>query len=233
MSGAADSSFHEPTGNPLIRYGVPVVALALLLWLGWFLYQSMTGVHGVAVKEQPPVISNLLPPPPPPPPPPPKPEEKPPEPTEKPTPSPAPSPTPDKAAPAPMQMNAEAQAGPGGIAAGSGTGSGAPGGTGTCLSNCGGPSGAFSDGFYTRYLSGALQQRVQRESKVNRSVFTADFAIWISGGRVTKAQLLQSSGDDRRDAILKSVIEEASGLDQPPASYKFPQRITVRGRKSL
>jgi outer membrane biosynthesis protein TonB len=233
----ADSTvFEEPNGNPALRWAFTALALALLLALIWYLYTGLNGVHGVKVKDEPPVtISPMLPPPPPPPPPPPKPEEKPPEPVDKPAPAPTPSPSPKPDAPAPMQMNADAQAGEGPIASGSGNGGGSPGGEGTCLKPpCGvGGGGGAMDGMYGRYLASLLQQRVQRDNKVNRSVFSADFAIWITDGRVTRAEVVRSSGDARRDAALKSIIEETSGLNAPPASLQFPQRITVRGRKSI
>lgn len=229
---AQAASFEEPKGNPALRWALIALGAAAACALVWYLYTAFTGVHGVKVKDEAPPVVNLTPPPPPPPPPP-KPQEKPPEPTETPEPVPEAAAAPKPDAPAPMQMNAEAQAGPGSIAAGSGGGSGAPGGTGTCLSNCGAPSGGISDGFYARYLSSALQQRVQRDGKVNRSVFTAEFAIWISSGRVTRADLIRGSGDDKRDALLKAIIEAAGDLDTPPSSFKFPQRITVKGRRSI
>ena len=78
-----------------------------------------------------------------------------------------------------------------------------------------------------------MQQRVEREGKVNRQVFSADFAISIAGGRVSSVKLVRSSGDDRRDQLLAQVLASVSGLNAPPASLHFPQRITVRGRKSL
>lgn len=231
------ATFEEPEGNPVLRWALIALAVAAVLALVWYLYTGINGVHGVKVEDEPPVtISPMLPPPPPPPPPPPKPQDKPPEPQDKPTPAPTPSPSPKPDAPAPMQMNADAQSGASGIASGSGSGSGAPGGTGTCLAppcGIGGSGGGSMDGFYGRYLSGLLQQRVQRDGKVNRSVFSADFAIWITDGHVTRAELVRSSGDDRRDQLLKAIIEGTTGLNAPPVSFKLPQRITVRGRKSI
>jgi hypothetical protein len=138
-----------------------------------------------------------------------------------------------------MQIDSAAQAGTDsyGMSAGSGGGMGAPSSAGTCLgAKCGGgtPSGGISDAFYGRYLSSALQERVERDGKVNRYVFTADFAIWITpGGSISKVQLVRGSGDDKRDQLLSSILNGVSGLNAPPASLKFPQRITVRGRKSL
>lgn len=232
-------TFEEPKGNPLLRYALIAIGVLLLLGLAWYVWQSVSGVRAVYVEEQPPVISELLPPPPPPPPPPPKPQDTPPEPVDKPTPAPTPSPTPDKPAPAPMQIGGPAQAGGDsfGMQSGTGGGMGAPGSTGTCVGpNCfgGGPVGGISDGFYARNLSNALQRRVERDRQLSRMVFTADFAIWVSpSGAVTRADLVRSSGDSKRDAMLKTIIENASGLDAPPASFKFPRRITVKGQRAL
>jgi periplasmic protein TonB len=133
-----------------------------------------------------------------------------------------------------MQIDGPAQAGTDafGLTAGKGGGMGAPGSAGTCVGpNCG---VQISDGFYARYLSGALQERIQDNDKVNRQVFTADFAIWISAsGKLTKAELLRSSGDEKRDRLLLATLEGAGSLDVPPQTMKFPQRITVRGRRAF
>ena len=219
------------------RWLVPAIAAVLLLALAYFIFQALTDVRGVAVPAAPQTVIDMLPPPPPPPPPPPEPTpEKPPEPTDAPTPAPTPAPAPE--APAPMQIDSAAQAGADsfGLQAGSGAGAGAPGSTGTCLGpNCGkAASGGISDAFYARYLSGALQEKIQGEGRVNRFVFSADFSITISpAGRVSDATLLRSSGDRRRDEILLAVLQAVAGLDAPPASIRFPQKITVRGRRSL
>jgi len=200
----------------------------------------MTAVTGVKVEAPSPTVVDMLPPPPPPPPPPPDPVEKPPEPTDAPDPVPNPAPAPkSEAAPAPMTIAGPAQAGADsyGLQSGAGGGMGAPGSTGTCLgANCGKGvgSGAFSDGLYRRQLSAALQDRIERDNKLNRLVFSADFLISISSnGRVSSVSLARSSGNDGRDAQLKAALMSARDLDPPPASVRFPQKITVRGRRSL
>lgn len=229
--------FHEPHGNRVVQAAAVFVGVVLLLTLVWYVYSALTSVSGVKVDSTPPTVTNLLPPPPPPPPPPKEVQEKPPEPTDKPSPSPEPAPTPDKPAPAPMQINGPAQAGSDsyGMSSGTGGGMGAPASTGTCVgANCGKPAGGINDGFYTRYLAGALQQAIQANSKVNRSVFSADFAISLNGsGQVTGVQMLQSSGDSKRDQLLAAILQAIGRLDPPPASMRFPQRITVRGRKAF
>lgn len=221
-------SFHEPKGSLIGRLALYGLVAVLLLALGYYVYRALTDVTGIKVAAPPPTLIDMLPPPPPPPPPPPEPEEKPPEPTEALT----PEPTPEQ--PAPMQIDGPAQAGTDafGLSSGKGGGMGAPSSPGACVGpNCG---VAVSDGFYARYLSGILQERIQDNNKVNRQVFTADFAISIDGsGQLTKADLVRSSGDAKRDQVLLATLQGARGLDPPPTTMKFPQKITVRGRRSF
>ncbi len=234
-----DDSFETPQASVVARVLPIVIGLLIVAGIGWFIWAQLGTVVGVKKDEPPPVAVNLdvLPPPPPPPPPPPEPQEKPPEPSpEAPTPNPEPSPKPD--APAPMQIDGPAQAGADafGLSSGKGGGIGAPGGTGTCVgTNCGGVvGGTFSDGFYRRALSDALQREIERNRKLGRMVFSAFFLVTIGpDGRVTKVTLDQSSGDSERDQLLLSTIEGARGLEAPPRSVKFPQRIKVTGKRSV
>jgi len=175
-----------------------------------------------------PTMIALLPPPPPPPPEPPK--EKPPEPEKmqevsKPDPTPAPAP------PQQITINGPAQAGTDafGVQAGSGGGT-------TALGATTAPpvgEGGLGEGFYNRYLSSSLQQAMQADERINRLVFRADVAVWIdSVGRITRASILKTSGDPKVDHTLVSALQQVAALDEPPpASVKFPQRVTIRGRK--
>lgn len=234
---AKTDEFQAPSTSVTSR-ALAAVLVVLAICLAYYVYRQMTSVRGVTVEAPSPTAIDMLPPPPPPPPPPPQLEKPPPEPTNQPSPAPSPEPAKAPDAPAPMTINGPSQAGADsfGLQSGSGAGSGAPGGSGTCLVNCGGgiPGGALGSAFYTRYLTGALQEKVQADNRVNRLVFTADFLITITPqGRVTQAVLARSSGRDDRDAALKAILEAISGLDPPPGSIRFPQKITVRGRRSL
>jgi TonB family protein len=108
---------------------------------------------------------------------------------------------------------------------------GGGGASGGCVgANCGG----IATGFYGRYLSSALQDRIQDNDRVNRQVFSADFAVWISsGGQLSRAEILRSSGNSKRDQILLAVLQAVRGLDPPPAGLRFPQKITVRGSRAF
>lgn len=235
----APDSFEDDDGG--VRQWLPLVVGALLLAaFGYWIYTQATAVKGVKVDAPPPAILNMLPPPPPPPPPPPKPEPVPPKPTDAPNPTPNPEPPKAPAAPAPMTIAGPAQAGADafGLQSGSGQGSGAPSSGGQCITpgGCGTGTGGggIGDAFYTRYLAGAIQERVLDNSKVNRLAFQAGFAITIENGRVTAARLVRSSGKPDLDAQLKAILEGTSGLTAPPAGWNGrPREITVRGRRPV
>lgn len=229
MARATDD-FDE--GKPGAMRFLPWVIAALVALAAAYGIWMVANMTVGKPKPAPPSTTALLLPPPPPPPPPPE-QEKPPEPTEtKPVPTEAPTPAPAKAdTPAPMTMNADAQAGAdGGLAAGSGGGMGGSDATGTGN----GAAGGISDSFYSANLRDALQSRIQADDRVNRQLFSADYLVWVDGrGKVTRAEIKRSSGDTKRDALLTAVLLAADGLDAPPASIRFPARITVRGRKSF
>lgn len=208
------------------------LALAALGYGLWSLSNATVGKE----KKAPPTTTALLMPPPPPPPPPP-PQEKPPEPTEvvKPVPTEVPTPAPEKApdaAPAAVSIDA-ASTGAGDAFGLQGGGPGGMGGVGSTGTGRGPAGGTFSDGFYKRNLSSALEDRVQDSDSVNRQVFSADFSVWVdNNGRVTRAEVIRSSGNAKRDEQLIAILTSVADLDAPPPSIRFPARITVRGRRS-
>jgi periplasmic protein TonB len=241
---AQTPSFQEPSGNGPKTYLLIAFGLLAFLGLAWFVYTSWNSVTSVAVEETPPTVVDMLPPPPPPPPPPPEPQEKPPEPTEKPTPTPepTPAPTPDKPAPAPMQIDGPAQAGTDafGMSAGKGGGMGTPGSTGSCVGpNCGAPPPAAvapkmvagTDKFWGRGIASMLEDHIERSKKVNVDAYLAEFNIWVSpAGELTRAQMLNGSGNGKVDQTVLALLQTARGLKPPPSSIQMPQRIKV-GRK--
>jgi hypothetical protein len=244
MTTAQPDKFEDFEDRSPVREALPYgIGLLLVGVLMWFVYQQLTVVGGVRVTDEPKSIVDVipLPPPPPPPPPPPESKEKPPEPTEQAQPSPTEAPKAPQPQAAPVSIAAPAQAGADsyGVAAGNGGGIGSPGSAGTCLgTNCGAaPSGGgMTEGFYRRYLSSALEDRVRGDDKLSRLVFSADLALTVTGdGRVTGVRLLGVRGrnDDESMRKLAALLSDVRGLNAPPSSMVFPQRITVRGRKGI
>jgi TonB family protein len=83
-------------------------------------------------------------------------------------------------------------------------------------------------------MGSAFQQAIQNDERVNRLVFSADVAVWVNeSGRVTRAEILRSSGDPKVDDDLLATLEAMPALDEtPPSTLEFPQKITVRGRRA-
>lgn len=243
MAASQPQDFEAFAERSAFRAALPyVVGLLLVGLLVWLVFRQLTSVVGIRVNDDPKAMVDVspLPPPPPPPPPPPEPKEKPPEPTEQPQPSPAEAAkAPQQPAAAPVSMAAAAEAGSDsyGVAAGSGNGIGAPSSGGTCLgTKCGpgGGGGGMGLKLYDRYLSDALQTRVDRDDRANRQVFSADFLIWVSPrGKVTAVRTVRSTGSEGRDKLLADILDTVDGLSVPPGEMSFPRKITVRGRRGM
>lgn len=205
---------------------VALVGLAVL----WFLLAGTASTK----REVAATAMVMLPPPPPPPPEPekqpePEPEKVEPKITEvestpvesmdKPMDDAAPSPSQDMGDP--MTMNADAQAGTDGIAVGAGGG----------MTGGGGGLGA---GSYQRYISARLQQALTRDPRTRNLVFSdLRVDLWMAAdGRVTKVQLAQGSSNDKTDELVLAMLREIQAVDErPPASMRFPMRVSMNGRR--
>ncbi|NLS28378.1 hypothetical protein S2M10_33880 [Sphingomonas sp. S2M10] len=138
-----------------------------------------------------------------------------------------------------MQINAPAEAGTDsyGMASGTGGGRGSPASTGTCLAPpCGVGGGGMSVAVYTDYLTSTLQERVRRDDKLRRLIFSADLAVSVTGdGQVTGVRLVDRRGGGGEQAArqLIALLETVRGLTPPPAAMSFPQKITVQGRRAF
>ncbi|WP_293882153.1 hypothetical protein [Sphingomonas sp.] len=231
-------AFKEPGENPVVHWALVGLGLLFVLGIAWFLYVQLTGTLTTKVKDDQPVqMTEMLPPPlpPPPPPPPPPPEVKPPEPSDapKPTPEPAAAPKPD--APAPMTVAADAQAGNDafGLQAGSGGGMGGGGAGGTCVKPPCGTGGGIGDGLYKNMLKRAIQTAISGDKRVNKFVFTNNFAIVVTpAGRITAVELRSGSGKANIDKMLTEILQGLS-VPPPPVKSQYPVVIQVRGRSQF
>jgi outer membrane biosynthesis protein TonB len=132
----------------------------------------------------------------------------------------APSPSQDMGDP--MTMNADAQAGTDGIAVGAGGGM------------TGGGGGGLGAGSYQRYISARLQQALTRDPRTRNLVFSdLRVDLWMAAdGRVTKVQLAQGSSNDKTDELVLAMLREIQAVDErPPASMRFPMRVSMNGRR--
>jgi TonB family protein len=211
-----------------LRLWLPrVVVVAVLLGLAgmiWHLAGSTVGV-----RREAPRIATITPLPPPPPP-----KEKPPEPkpheeekqvVDRPEPmKPLDAPKPSNDVAKQVTINSDAQAGSDAFNIGAGAGGG--------MVGSGGGNGTGT-GSYDQYLGYAIQQAVQRDDRVNRLVFDVRVDIWMdTDGRLIRAQLVGSTGNDTTDNALAEVLRAMPRIDvPPPSSTHFPLRVSIRGRR--
>lgn len=201
--------------------------LAALVW--YLLSDTAATKREVAA---PPML--MLPPPPPPPPEP----EKLPEPTPdkvvpevsepEPTPADKPmddapeSPSPDKGDPVTIDGAAQAGSDAFGIQAGRGGG----------MSGSGG-GGGLGAGSYGRYVANALQMAFARDPRTRQLAFTdIRVDLWLDAeGRTSKVQLVQGTGNAQTDEQVLAMVRDFRADERPPASLRFPARVSIKGRR--
>lgn len=201
------------------------MALATLVALAWYLLSGTASIRREVAA--PPML--MLPPPPPPPP---EPEKLPDPPPEKMQPviediKPSPvdeakddTPTPSKDSD-PITINGDAQAGTDVFGIGAGKGGG---------SSVGGLGGSS----YARYVSSVLQQGLARDPRTRQLAFDdIRVDVWLGAdGKVTRLQLVQGTGNARTDEAVLAMVRDLDQIDErPPASVRFPMRVSMKGRR--
>lgn len=237
----ANPSSHRrtPSGAASVwhRWGgwiIGAVLLALLAALVWYLLSDTAGQKR-QVADAP---TLMLPPPPPPPPEPEKlpepeiepvkpevvePEITPVEPLEPPKDDAPPSPSQDLGDP--VTMDGPAQAGTDAFGVPAGRGGGTTGGTG---------QGGLGSGSYARYIASALQQGLARDARTRHLVFEdIQIDLWLdASGKTTRVQLVKGTGKTNIDEAVLAMVRELNRIDEsPPASQRFPMRVSMKGRR--
>lgn len=212
--------------NPL-----PWVLLAITLVVGaiWFVSRG-SKPHAKPKAEE--SITITLPPPPPPvtpPPPPPPPKEEPPEEemiAQEPVPEDEPSP--EESAPEPPS---DLDLGPG-----------SAGGTGPALGGGGGGKGTLGSnkrasaskyGWYAAKVQSAIRQALSGNPSTRSAALSLQVKIWAdTDGRITRAQLVGTSGNSSVDQSIKSQVLTGLQLPQaPPADMPMPIHLRITARK--
>jgi outer membrane biosynthesis protein TonB len=218
-----EDSFLQKHG---MKIGIGVVVLAVA---GYMAFGSSSGgktASNTSKKEMfiMPALPPIAPPPPPPPPPPkpepPKEEEKKDDETkpvevvdEKPMDKPA---TPDE--PAPISTSITGPGEGSGLAAGNGMG----GGNGTGI---GGPRGKVGslEGWYAGQVQKKVLSALQNNKRTRTASMNVKVRVWPdSTGRITKADLEESTGDPGMDATLRNdILTGIQMAESPPKGMKF------------
>lgn len=195
-----------------------VAAVLIALWL-----KDMLTPKGPLQKMKVQQITLVRPPPPPPPP-----EEKPPEPEIKEEVKlDEPQPTPDE----PQQADAPP---PDGIAEGpaGGMATDIARGVPTLPGSGGGNPWVWYDALVNDAVNSAVQAALSREKTLKNRNYKVIVKVWIDGGgQVTRAALVDSTGDAHADEVLKEALKGMRALrDSPPADMPQPMKIRVTSR---
>lgn len=214
-----------------LRWGGVALGLLLALLVGLWL-------RDILVSDKPakkPTIQKITLVRPPPPPPPPKPPEKPPEPEVKqevkvPEPE-QPQPKEAEAPPPGPDLAVDAEG------TGSGDGFGLVGkkGGSDLIGGGGGGKGnpwAWYDAIVNEAINAAFQSALSREQALKDKNYRVVVKVWIDPtGAVTRAQVVDSTGDARVDDLLKEVLRNMRALrDNPPQDMPQPIKIRVTSR---
>lgn len=213
--------------NPL-----PWVVLVISLIVGaiWFVSRGSKPHSKTKAEES---ITITLPPPPPPvtPPPPPPPPNEPPPPEEEDMlvqePVPEDEPAPDDSAPEPPS---DLDLGPGSAG---GTGPAIGGGGGGGKGGSGRRVSASKFGWYAAKVQSTIRQALSGNAATRSATLSLQVKIWAdSGGRITRAQLVGSSGNPAVDQAIRSQVLTGLLLPQPPpADMPMPINLRISARK--
>lgn len=210
-----------------------LLAVVLLGGIISFLTSESKPRRKAPVQQE--VITITLPPPPPPPlPPPPPPLNEPPPPEEEEMmeqeavedDEPPPEEAPPEAPPSEDLSTGIAGNGPDmGLTRG-GSGNGKIGGTGK-------QGGGSRFGWYAAKVQSTIADALRRNSSTRKAVLNLQVRIWADAdGRITRAQLVGTSGDPAVDAALKNQILTGLQLPQaPPAGMPMPINLRITARK--
>ncbi|MGQ3130114.1 MAG: energy transducer TonB family protein, partial [Variovorax sp.] len=106
-------------------------------------------------------------------------------------------------------------------------------GSGGGMSGTGG-GGGLGSGSYARYVSSVLQQALSRDPRTRQLVFDdIQIDLWLGAdGKTARAQLVRGTGTPDIDEAVLALIRGLDRVDEkPPASLRFPMRVSMRGRR--
>jgi protein TonB len=97
-----------------------------------------------------------------------------------------------------------------------------------------GAGGGLGSGSYGRYVANLLQQALSRDARTRQLVFDdIQIDLWLGAdGKTVRAQLVRGTGTGEIDETVLALIRGLDRIDEkPPASLRFPMRVSMRGRR--
>ncbi len=235
----SDEDFDEDSLFQKHRWLLPLIVIVAVGGIGYAASQFKGGPSAPTRPVERMMTITLPPIPPPPPPPPPQPKVEPP-PEEKkqemiaqeevkPDEVKAPEPKPSDDPP-PIGTNNVGSGPPDGF--GLGAYKGGTGGTGTGTG--GGGRGGSKFGWYAGQVQSRVADALRRNGRTRNASLSLQVRIWAdSSGRITRASLVGSSGDNSLDsAIANEVLTGLQLQEAPPSDMPMPINLRITARKS-
>lgn len=201
-----------------------VVGVMVFLALAYGVYSLISSKPG---PKKPPVTTvKLLPDTPPPPPPPPKepPKEQP---KEEPKEIKVEQPKPIDAPPEPQNLKMEGDAGDAPSAFGAGKVSSDYNG-GDVGVKIGGSKGLSAYAFYTNKIKSSIEEAIATEKDLEKEQYKLVVELWLAkDGRVEKIELINGTGDGKKDALLQKALQTLKRISEPPPD-DMPQPVKLR-----
>lgn len=227
MSATPPKKRKRKEANPLPWVMLVVALIVAGIWAA----SRGSKSSGKSSKAEETMTITLPPPPaPPPPPPPPPPPSEPPPPDEEEMiaqePVPEDEPSPDDSAPEPPS---DLDLGPG-SAGGTGPSIGGGGGNGKGIGRRA-PSSKF--GWYAAKVQSAIREALGRNPSTRSATMSVQVKVWAdTNGRITRAQLVGTSGNPAVDQSIKGQVLTGLQLPQaPPADMPMPINLRITARK--
>jgi outer membrane biosynthesis protein TonB len=136
----------------------------------------------------------------------------------------------DEPPPAPMGTNVAGNGPPDGFGLSGGNGTG---GTGLGGSGSGRKVGGSKYGWYAGQVQSKIADAMRQHSRTRNASLSLQVRIWPdSTGRISRAQLVGSSGDPQVDEAIKNeVLTGLQLMEPPPADMPTPIVLRLSARK--
>lgn len=206
----------------LKRVAIILSALVVLGAIGYGLKKLMSGGDAHPKKKMTTIALKDLPPPPPPPPLKEQPKEQP---KDQPKEVKVEQPKPEETPPAEvLKMEGAAGDGPSPFAAGTVSGDYKGGETGTI----GGGVNKHQFDWYTGQLKEKIEDAISKDKELATGSYKVIVKVWVaSSGRIQKYELVSSTGDAEKDALVRKALDGMPALSEPPPG-DMPQPIKLK-----
>jgi protein TonB len=221
-----DAETPSQTSVWLKRIAIALLALVVLAGLGYGFKNLMSGGGNHPKKKMTTIALKDLPPPPPPPPPKEQPKEQPKEPPKemKVEPQPKPAETPPAEV---LKMEGAAGDGPSPFAAGAVNGDY----KGGDISTIGGGPNKHQFDWYTGQLKDKIEDAISKDKALATGSYKVIVKVWVAAnGHIQKYELVSSTGDADKDALVRKALDGMSGLSEPPGDMPQPVKLKVSAR---